>query len=123
MSSALSGMVNQTAGYLLSGNVPTRLGNEHPSIYPYEPLATGDGDIVIAIGNDPQFRRLCQALDTSALSEDPRFATAPQRSLNREQLRPLLQEALAGRGSSEWFEVPHGGTDPLCPDQRRQPGN
>ena len=105
MSSALSGMVNQTAGYLLSGSVPTRLGNEHPSIYPYEPLATGEGDIVIAIGNDPQFRRLCQALGTSALSEDDRFATAPQRSLNRQSLRPLLLEALRSRSSAEWFEV------------------
>ncbi|WP_240987057.1 CoA transferase [Arthrobacter sp. Soil736] len=105
MSSALSGMVNQTAGYLLSGNVPSRLGNEHPSIYPYEPLATGEGDIVIAIGNDPQFRRLCQALGTPALSDDARFATAHQRSLNREELRPLLQEALGKHGSAEWFEV------------------
>lgn len=105
MSSALSGMVNQTAGYLLSGSIPTRLGNEHPSIYPYEPLATGEGDIVIAIGNDPQFRRLCQALGTRALSDDDRFATAPQRSLNRSALRPLLQEALRSRGSAEWFDV------------------
>jgi crotonobetainyl-CoA:carnitine CoA-transferase CaiB-like acyl-CoA transferase len=105
MSSALSGMVNQTAGYLLSGNVPARLGNEHPSIYPYEPLATAQGDIVIAIGNDPQFRRLCQSLGIPALSDDDRFATAHQRSLNREELRPLLQEALGKRSSSQWFEV------------------
>jgi crotonobetainyl-CoA:carnitine CoA-transferase CaiB-like acyl-CoA transferase len=105
MSSALSGMVNQTAGYLLSGSLPTRLGNEHPSIYPYEPLATRDGDIVIAIGNDPQFRRLCLALDVALLSDDARFSTAHQRSLNREALRPLLQEALGSRSSSEWFEV------------------
>ena len=105
MSSALSGMVNQTAGYLLSGSVPTRLGNEHPSIYPYEPLATGEGDIVIAIGNDPQFRRLCRALGTPALSDDDRFATAPQRSLNRQALRPLLQQSLRNRSSTEWFEV------------------
>lgn len=105
MSSALSGMVNQTAGYLLSGRVPTRLGNEHPSIYPYEPLATGDGDIVIAIGNDPQFRRLCEALGTPGLSEDDRFATAPQRSLNRKALRPLLLDALRSSSSAEWFEV------------------
>lgn len=105
MSSALSGMVNQTAGYLLSGTVPTRLGNEHPSIYPYEPLITGEGEIVIAIGNDAQFRRLCQALGASELGADPRFATAPDRSINRAALRPRLQEALAGRTSTEWFDV------------------
>ncbi|PYI39559.1 carnitine dehydratase [Arthrobacter psychrolactophilus] len=105
MSSALSGMVNQTAGYLLSGTVPTRLGNEHPSIYPYEPMATGDGDIVIAIGNDSQFRRLCEAIGTPALSADDRFVAAPQRSLNRHLLRPLLLEALSKRSSAEWFQV------------------
>jgi crotonobetainyl-CoA:carnitine CoA-transferase CaiB-like acyl-CoA transferase len=105
MSSALSGMVNQTAGYLLSGTVPTRLGNEHPSIYPYEPLPTGEGDIVIAIGNDPQFRKLCQTLDLPQLSLDARFATAPARSLNREELRPVLQAALSKASSTEWFDV------------------
>ncbi|WP_306418491.1 CaiB/BaiF CoA transferase family protein [Arthrobacter glacialis] len=115
MSSALSGMVNQTAGYLLSGTVPTRLGNEHPSIYPYEPMATGDGDIVIAIGNDPQFRRLCQALGTPALGEDDRFAAAPQRSLNRHLLRPLLLEALSNRSSTEWFAVLTAAQIPCAP--------
>ena len=105
MASALSGMVNQTAGYLLSGTVPARLGNEHPSIYPYEPLMTGDGDIVIAIGNDPQFRKLCQALGLSQVADDPRFAAAPDRSLNREELRPMLQAALAGKSSTEWFDI------------------
>lgn len=105
MSSALSGMVNQTAGYLLSGTVPTRLGNEHPSIYPYEPMSTGDGDIVIAIGNDSQFRKLCQALDTPALCTDERFSDASARSANRHLLRPLLLEALSSRSSVEWFEL------------------
>ncbi len=115
MSSALSGMVNQTAGYLLSGTVPTRLGNEHPSIYPYEPMATGDGEIVIAVGNDPQFRRLCQAIGTPALAEDDRFAAAPQRSLNRHLLRPLLLEALRCRSSAEWFEMLTAAQIPCAP--------
>jgi len=105
MSSALSGMVNQTGGYLLSGDTPSRLGNDHPSIYPYGPLSTGDGEIVVAIGNDPQFRRLCQALESPHLSDDPRFATAPQRSLNRCELRPLLEDALSSRSSAQWFEA------------------
>lgn len=115
MSSALSGMVNQTAGYLLSGIVPTRLGNEHPSIYPYEPLMTGEGEIVIAIGNDPQFRRLCQALEVQQLGLDPRFATAPERSRNREELRPRLQEALARRSSTDWFDVLTDARIPCAP--------
>jgi crotonobetainyl-CoA:carnitine CoA-transferase CaiB-like acyl-CoA transferase len=115
MSSALSGMVNQTAGYLLSGTVPARLGNEHPSIYPYEPLPTGAGDIVIAIGNDPQFRKLCHALDLTELSLDPRFATAPARSLNREELRPALQAALTRASSAEWFDILTGAGIPCAP--------
>ena len=105
MSSALSGMVNQTAGYVLSGQVPVRMGNEHPSIYPYEPIPTGNGDIVIAIGNDRQFRTLCKSLGNEELSNDARFSTAHQRSLNRSDLRPLLQELLSKRSSSEWFEL------------------
>lgn len=105
MSSALSGMVNQTGGYVLSGMVPTRMGNEHPSIYPYEPFPTGDGDIVLAIGNDGQFRSLCEVLQAPQLKEDPRFITAPNRSQHREELRPLLVELLATRTAQEWFDV------------------
>ncbi|MFC9833301.1 CaiB/BaiF CoA transferase family protein [Rhodococcus sp. NPDC127530] len=104
MSSALSGMVNQTAGFLLSGNVPTRMGNEHPSIYPYEPLPTADGDIVLAIGNDRQFRTLCDVIGAPELAADPRFATPPDRSHNRSALRPILQELLAAKPASEWFD-------------------
>ena len=103
MMSALSGMVNQTAGYLLSGNVPARMGNEHPSIYPYEPLPTREGEIVLAIGNDRQFRTLCGVLEAPALADDPRFATAPDRSHNRSELRPLLQALLSIRSAADWF--------------------
>ena len=63
MSSALSGMVNQTAAVVLGGTVPVRLGNEHPSIYPYEPFDTGDGKLVIAIGNWRLFSALLRSLD------------------------------------------------------------
>ncbi len=104
MSSALSGLVNQTGAYAIAGVVPTRMGNEHPSIYPYEPIATGQGEIVLAIGNDRQFRALCQELGTPELLTDPRFALAPDRSLNRLELRPLLETALAGATAAEWFE-------------------
>ncbi|MCX2749585.1 CoA transferase [Arthrobacter sp. MI7-26] len=105
MSSALSGMVNQTAGFLLSGNVPTRMGNEHPSIYPYEPLPTADGEIVLAIGNDRQFRTLCEVVSAPELANDPRFATPPDRSVNRAVLRPILQDLLATRTATEWFDI------------------
>lgn len=103
LSSALSGMVNQTGGYLLSGQVPGRLGNDHPSIFPYAPFATADGQIMLAIGNDAQFRTLCAVLGLDGIPEDPRFATNLQRSLNREALRPLLVERLADASADEWF--------------------
>src|SRR5919108_6442895 len=73
MSSALSGMVNQTSAYVAGGVVPFRMGNAHPSLFPYEPLPTADGDLVITAGNDVQFRKLCQVLGMPVLADDPRF--------------------------------------------------
>ncbi len=104
MSSALSGMVNQTGGYLLSGSVPTRLGNDHPSIYPYAPFPTGEGELVLAIGNDAQFRTLCTALGLPGVADDVRFATNGDRSINRDELRPILVTQLASASASVWFE-------------------
>lgn len=103
MSSALSGMVNQTGGYVLSGKVPGRLGNDHPSIFPYAPFTTADGQLMLAIGNDAQFRTLCAVLGLDGVLEDPRFATNLQRSINRDALRPLLVERLADKSADEWF--------------------
>lgn len=117
MSSALSGLVNQTGAYAIAGVVPTRMGNEHPSIYPYEPIATGDGEIVLAIGNDRQFRVLCRELGTPELVEDPRFAFAPDRSRNRLDLRPLLEAALSHATATEWFERLTAAGIPCAPIQ------
>jgi crotonobetainyl-CoA:carnitine CoA-transferase CaiB-like acyl-CoA transferase len=88
-----------------SAETCTRMGNEHPSIYPYEPLPTADGEIVLAIGNDRQFRTLCTVLGAPGLADDPRFETPPDRSLNRSALRPVLQELLAVKAASEWFDI------------------
>lgn len=105
LSSALSGLVNQTGGYVLSGKVPQRMGNEHPSLYPYEPMTTGDGELIVAVGNDGQFTRLCAVLGQPELACDPRFSTPPVRNRNRAELRPLLQQLLATRGAQEWFDL------------------
>jgi crotonobetainyl-CoA:carnitine CoA-transferase CaiB-like acyl-CoA transferase len=104
MASALSGMVNQTGGYVLSGSVPRRLGNDHPSIYPYAPFPTAEGDIVLSIGNDAQFRVLCLALGLDGIPDDPRFASNTSRSEHRSELRPLLVDRLAARTAQEWFD-------------------
>ena len=104
MASALSGMVNQTSAYVASGKVPFRMGNAHPSLTPYEPLPTSDGDLVITSGNDSQFRKLCAAIGAPELADDPRFATNPARTANRDELRPLLEQQLVVKSAKEWFE-------------------
>lgn len=115
MASALSGMVNQTGGFALNGLVPTRLGNDHPSIYPYAPFPTADGDLVVAIGNDAQFRTLAQELDISAVCEDPRFATNVARSEFRDELRVILTERFSAKTATEWFDLLTGVGLPCAP--------
>ena len=103
LATAMSTLVNQTSAYVAGGVVPHRMGNAHLSLFPYEPLATGDGDLIIAAGNDGQFRRLVQAMGLPELADDPRFASVGDRNDNREELRPLLLERLATRSAQEWF--------------------
>ncbi|MET0768018.1 MAG: CoA transferase [Aeromicrobium sp.] len=105
LASALSGLVNQTGAYVAGDTVPTRMGNAHPSLFPYEPLPASDGDIIIIAGNDGQFARLCEALGVPELITDERFAGNADRTKNREELRPLLEAKLAERTKAEWFEV------------------
>ena len=105
LSTALSALVNQTSAYVAGGVVPHRMGNAHLSLFPYEPLATGDGNLIVAIGNDRQFRKLCDALEVPELADDARFATVGQRNDNREQLRPLLLTRLASRSAQDWFTI------------------
>lgn len=104
LSSALSGLVNQSSGYAAAGNVPTRLGNDHPSVYPYGPFATADRELIIGCGNDNQFAKLVQHLGMPELADDERFRTNSQRNAHREALRALLEEALSTATADEWFE-------------------
>ncbi len=105
LSSALSGLVNHSSGYVAGGTVPFRMGNAHPSLFPYEPLPTADGELIVIAGNDGQFRKLCQVLDLPGLPDDPRFGRNQDRTANREALRPILVERLATRTKDEWFRV------------------
>ncbi|AWB93471.1 CaiB/BaiF CoA transferase family protein [Aeromicrobium chenweiae] len=105
LSSALSGLVNQTGAYVAGDTVPHRMGNAHPSLFPYEPLPASDGDIIIIAGNDGQYARLCEALGVPELAGDPRFATNRDRTANRDELRPLLEDRLRERTKAEWFDV------------------
>ncbi len=103
-SSLLAALVNQSSGYTVAGAVPGRIGNEHPSIAPYESLPSGDGELVLAVGNDRQFAALCEELGQPELAADPRFATNPERVGNRAALRERLVAALAARPAAEWAE-------------------
>jgi crotonobetainyl-CoA:carnitine CoA-transferase CaiB-like acyl-CoA transferase len=103
MMSALSGMANHSSAYVAGGVVPFRMGNAHPSLFPYEPMPTADQQLIIISGNDGQFRKLCQVLELPELADDPRFARAVDRNRNRETLRPLLVERLKTRTADDWF--------------------
>jgi crotonobetainyl-CoA:carnitine CoA-transferase CaiB-like acyl-CoA transferase len=103
LSSAMSGLVNQTAAYTAAGVVPFRMGNAHPSLFPYEALPTKDRDLIIAAGNDRQFRALCGVLGLEDVADDPRFAINADRTKNREELRPFLLEKLAEWASDDLF--------------------
>jgi crotonobetainyl-CoA:carnitine CoA-transferase CaiB-like acyl-CoA transferase len=103
LSSAMSGLVNQTAAYSLAGVVPTRMGNAHPSLFPYETMPVADREMIIAAGNDRQFRALCEVLGLQDVPDDPDFATNADRTRNRERLRPLLLERLATWKADDLF--------------------
>jgi crotonobetainyl-CoA:carnitine CoA-transferase CaiB-like acyl-CoA transferase len=105
LSSALTGLVNHSSAFAAGGVVPYRMGNAHPSVFPYEPLPTADNDLIVTAANDTQFRRLCEVLDIPEVAEDPRFARNADRTENREELRPLLVERLVTRGAVEWFDL------------------
>ena len=105
LSAALSGLVNQTSAVLTGDVVPGRLGNAHLSLFPYEPLPTGDGELIVIAANDGQFRRLAIAIGAPELLEDPRFGSMGDRNAHRDELRPLLLDRLATKSAQEWFDI------------------
>ena len=104
LASLLAALVNQGSAYTVAGVVPHRMGNAHPSIAPYELFEAGDGQLVIAVGNDRQFRALCAAIDRPELADDARFATNSERVANRVQLREELETALRAHTADHWSE-------------------
>lgn len=105
LSCLLAGLVNQASAYTSGGVVPTRMGNRHPSIAPYELLACADGNLVLAVGNDRQFAALCDVLGAPWLATDTRFATNPARVQHRAQLRAELESLLAARTAADWTKA------------------
>lgn len=104
LSSLQAALVNQSQAYLGAGVTPGRLGNDHPSIVPYQTLRCADTDLAVAIGNDGQFAALSRALKAAELAADPRFATNPDRVAHREELRAELESRLATDSAEAWAE-------------------
>ncbi|CAM5276873.1 CaiB/BaiF CoA transferase family protein [Streptomyces aurantiogriseus] len=105
LSSALTGLVNHSSSYVAGGTVPYRMGNAHPSVFPYEPLPTADQDLIVTAANDGQFRKLCEVLGLPEIADDPRFRHNADRTERRGELRPLLVERLRTKTALEWFDL------------------
>ena len=118
--STLGWLANRGQEYLMSGEDKGLIGNAHPSIVPYQTFDASDKPLVVAVGNNTQFARLCKVLDRPELAEDERFATNPDRVANREALIPELQEEFRKRTADEWVEevraagVPSGPVNTLA---------
>ena len=98
-------LANQAGNYLLSGNVPQRMGSAHPSIVPYQPFACADGHVMLAIGNDSQFAALCRAAGQTAIASDERFATNAMRVQHRAELLVALTPLMQQHGVEIWCEL------------------
>jgi crotonobetainyl-CoA:carnitine CoA-transferase CaiB-like acyl-CoA transferase len=94
-------LANQALNWMVSGDVPTRMGNGHSNLVPYQAFRVADGEMIVAVGNDAQFRRLCGILGLEALADDPRFGTNPARVTHRAALIPVLEQAMLKRGQEE----------------------
>ncbi len=97
-------LANMNMNYLTSGQVPKRWGNAHPNVIPYQVFACSDGHIIVAVGNDSQFRKFCEVLGQPTLSDDERFATNSNRIRNRDRLIPLLEPLMRTRSRDAWVE-------------------
>jgi crotonobetainyl-CoA:carnitine CoA-transferase CaiB-like acyl-CoA transferase len=100
LDTSVSTLINQATTYLVADKVPARMGNDHPTVVPYRAFATADGHIILAIGNDGQFARFCDAAGIVGLAEDERYRTNKGRIINRQTLMPPIQAALLKQGTA-----------------------
>jgi len=96
-------LANQGMSYLTTGNAPQRVGNRHPNVVPYQPFETSDGYVVIAVGNDGQFRKLCGVLDLDHLADDPKYATNSARIQCQPELAEILKAPIKLRSTADWL--------------------
>ncbi|MEB0046024.1 MULTISPECIES: CaiB/BaiF CoA-transferase family protein [unclassified Pseudomonas] len=95
-------LANQAMNYLTTGDAPKRLGNAHPNIVPYQDFPTADGDFILTVGNDSQFRKFAEVAGQPQWADDPRFATNTLRVANRVMLIPLIRQATVFKTTAEW---------------------
>ncbi|MFZ6758281.1 CaiB/BaiF CoA transferase family protein [Undibacterium sp. Ji50W] len=98
-------LANMNMNYLASGNAPKRWGNAHPNIVPYQTFATADGHIIVAAGNDGQYKKFVQAGGQPELADDPRFSSNPSRVAHRDVLVPVLAEMVRRKTKQEWISL------------------
>ena len=96
---------NQILNYWYSGSVPSRVGNAHPNIVPYEVFPTRDGHIILAVGNDGQYAAFCRVAGQPELADDPRFRANPDRVKNRAVLVPIVGEIMGTRTKQQWIDA------------------
>ncbi|MGH8673591.1 MAG: CaiB/BaiF CoA transferase family protein, partial [Burkholderiales bacterium] len=113
---------NQIVSYFCSGRIPIRYGNAHAQVVPYEVFPTSDGHIILAVGNDGQFKRFCEVAECPELAEEPRFKTNSQRIVHRAELIPLIAEIMRTRSKQEWIEALEGATVPCGPINNMKEG-
>lgn len=102
---SVSALANVASNYLISGEIPKLLGNQHPNIVPYQTFPTSDKRMVIAVGNDRQFKKLMNLLERPELAEDERFSTNPSRLKNREELEEIIATKTKERSSQAWLQL------------------
>ncbi|OBY28690.1 CaiB/BaiF CoA transferase family protein [Leisingera sp. JC1] len=115
MDCATALLANQAMNYLATGESPSRLGNDHPNIAPYQVMAVNDGHVILAVGNDGQFQRLCDVLGLSEVKSDARFQTNQLRVANRKGLTAILETALADWSQAELLASLEAATVPAGP--------
>lgn len=98
-------LANQAMNYLATGVSPKRLGNAHPNIVPYQDFPSADGNFILAVGNDGQFRKFCEVAGIAQLADDPRFASNKARVAHRAELIPLLRQATVFKTTAQWIEL------------------
>jgi crotonobetainyl-CoA:carnitine CoA-transferase CaiB-like acyl-CoA transferase len=112
-------LANQALNWMVSGKVPHRMGNGHSNLVPYQAFKVSDGEVIVAVGNDRQFARLCEILGLQELASDERFRTNPDRVVNRGPLLSILEQAIARRAGQEFSNaleaagIPAGPINPI----------